>query len=87
MVDATSNITLLAAGVSDLIFFMKKITNFQDIFFKFRIFGFSPCFLGPLCLTSLGLEGIGSSSFTFDSLAPHNIWFCQKDYVPRGSQM
>merc|ERR1711888_235042 len=25
--------------------------------------------LGPLCLISLGLEGIGSSSFTFDSLA------------------
>ena len=24
--------------------------------------------LGPFCLTSLGLEGIGSSSFTFDSL-------------------
>ena len=24
--------------------------------------------LGPLCLASLGLEGIGSSSFTFDSL-------------------
>ena len=28
--------------------------------------------LGPLCLASLGLEGIRSSSFTFDSLAGHN---------------
>ena len=28
--------------------------------------------IGPLCLASLGLEGIRSSSFTFDSLAGHN---------------
>ena len=28
--------------------------------------------LGPLCLASLGLEGIGSSSFTFNSHISHN---------------
>ena len=32
-----------------------------------------------LCLASLGLEGIGSSSFTFDSLAAHNICFCPQN--------
>ena len=36
------------------------------------IFGFAPRILGPLCLASLGLEGIRSSSFTFDSLTGYN---------------
>ena len=40
--------------------------------FKIRI-------LGPLCLASLGLEWIGSTSFIFDSLIAHYICF----YFPR----
>ena len=39
--------------------------------FKIRI-------LGPLCLVSLGLEWIGCSSFTFDSLAAHYICFSSR---------
>ena len=43
------------------------------------IFGIAPRILGLLCLALLDLEGIGSSSFTFDSLAAHNIWFGPQD--------
>ena len=43
------------------------------------MFGFAPRILAPLCLVSLGLEGIGSSFFTFDSLAAHNLWFGSQD--------
>ena len=38
-----------------------------------RLFG-PRWILGPLCLTSLGLEGIGSRSFIFDSLSQQPIW-------------
>ena len=60
-------------------FFNEKNIKFSGYLIFLRIFGFAPRILGPLCLASLGLEGIRSSSFTFDSLAAHNIWFCPQD--------
>ena len=40
-------------------------------------FYLAPRILGPLCLASLDLEGIGSSSFTFDSHVSRNYFYPQ----------
>ena len=45
----------------------------HDLSFTYHKIHLALMILGPLSLTSLGLEGIRSSSFTFDSHISHNF--------------